>query len=64
MTYDQLSDMVIVDRFLAFFRASARRKLSFVSAKGKAEELSEPSVEEIAHGRVAIRTYPFGVLDL
>jgi hypothetical protein len=57
--------MVIVLRFLAFFRAIARRKLRFVLlGRDKAEELSEPSVVEIVHGRVAVRTHPFGVLDL
>jgi hypothetical protein len=62
--YDQLSDIVIVHRFLAFFRAIARRKLRFVFLRiDKAKELSEPSVVEIAHGRVAVRTHPFGVLD-
>ena len=45
--------MLIVDRFLAFFRAIARRKLRFVALRrDKAEELSEPSVVEIANGRV------------
>jgi hypothetical protein len=63
--YDPLSDMVIVHRFLAFCRAIARRKLRFVFLRrDKAEELSEPSVVEIAHGRVAVRTHRFGVLDL
>jgi hypothetical protein len=56
--------MVIVNRFLAFIRAIARRKLRFVFLRSdKAEELSEPTVVEVAHGRVALRTHPFGVLD-
>ena len=62
--YYPLSDMVIVHRFLAFFRAIGRRKLRFVFLRrDTAEELSEPSVVGITHGRVAVRTHPFGVLD-
>ena len=49
--------------FLAF-HAIAHGKFRFVfPRRGKAEELSEPRVVEIAGGRVAVRLDPFGVLD-
>jgi len=48
----------------SLFHAIAHGKFRFVfPRRGKAEELSEPSVVEIAGGRVAVRLDPFGVLD-
>jgi hypothetical protein len=45
------------------FHAIAHGKFRFVfPQRGKAEELSEPSVVEIAGGRLAVRLDPFGVL--
>jgi len=49
---------------LSLFHAISHGKFRFVfPRRGKAEELSEPSVVEIAGGRVAVRLDPFGVLD-